>query len=386
MSPTVAFILLLLVFLAWVTLPFIPAIVELVRPRDAAPLSGVGNDSGDLTWFAEGFTRYAETSGLVRELDIRYGSALDEGTLAPAKFEPLTTFTLHDNTNVRVFRNASAARDLVSRPGVPRTGDNAPAGLEDVVVIDVASPLPDHLAVDSEVYARSAFLGGKGVRMRALLAAADATLAADTVVLRWVHARGILRAASGSALFGRATSDAEIRLAPGVQFERMHAPRIVTGSESDEFIPPQPADRVRGEPWARPMTDRITQMSPDTLRIQGDLVIPAGTVVPESLVIQGSLVLEQGARVLGSIKASRSIQLVGSNVVEGALTAREDIHIGEQSVVAGPIIGERALNMQSNSFAGTPNRPTTVTAPEITLASGVTIYGVTAARVSGHTV
>lgn len=385
MTPAIAFLLLLIAFIAWVALPFVPAILELVRPRDASPLSGVGADSGELTWFADGFRRYANAAGLEAELTHRYGAPLDIGMLSPTRIEPLTIFQLRDRTNVRVLRSANAARDLLTLPGVPRAGDRLPDDLRDIIVIDVASQLPEQLAVDRELYARSDFIGGAGMRVRALLASRSADLAVGTTVVRWIHADGPLLVGRGSALFGRATSSTEMRIARDVRFERIMAPRIIIGDEDDEFVPPPTADLLHGEPWARPMTDRITRMSPDTLRVRGDLIVPSGAIVSGNLVVLGALVLERGSQLHGAAKAQRGIQLVGENIVTGSLTAREDMHIGERSRVAGPVIGERVVHVHANAFIGTPHSPTTITAPVIVLTRGATVYGVVAARESGVT-
>ena len=385
MSTVVAFLLLLFAFLAWVALPFLPALLELVRPRDASPLYGVGNDAGELTWFADGFRAYAASVGLSSELDTRYGPPLERGTSAPISLEPLTVFQLRDSTNVRVLRSVNAARELANIPGLPRSGDRPPDDLRDIIVIDVDAQLPDKLAVDRELYARSDFVGGVGMRVRALLASRRADLAVGTIIVRWVHADGQLCVGRGSTLFGRATSRTEMRLARDVRFERIMAPRIIVGSEDDEFVPPPVAELLHGEPWARPMTDRITQMSADTLRVRGDLIVPSGTIVSGNLIVLGSLVLERGSQMHGSAKARAGIQLVGENIVTGSLTAREDLHIGERSRVAGPVIGERVVHVHANAFIGTPNGQTTVTAPQIVLTRGSTIFGAVSAREWGKT-
>jgi len=51
-SPEAAFALLLLALIGWMAIPLLPAVFELLRPRDAAPLNAVGNDAGRLTYRA----------------------------------------------------------------------------------------------------------------------------------------------------------------------------------------------------------------------------------------------------------------------------------------------------------------------------------------------
>lgn len=395
MSPIVVFMLLFLAFLAWVALPFLPAVFELVRPRDASPLTGVGSDAGDLTWFADGFRRYASSSGLLAELESRYGSSpagvtagIDDDTDGKAELvraEPRTTFQLRDKTNVRVMRSGRLTRDFVAVPGRPRVGDREPDDMRDIIVIDVPTQLPEQLTVDCEVFARAAFIGGANMRMRALLAARTADLAIGTVIVRWVHADGALLVGRDSTLFGRATSNTEIRLGLGVRFERIKAPRIIVGAEDDEFVPPPTSDVLHGDPWARPVSDRITQMSPDTLRVHGDLTIPSGVVVSSNLVVMGTLVLEQGSQLQGSAKSRNGIQLKGRNIVTGSLTSVRDVYIGEQSRVAGPVICERLVHVHANAMVGTPQAQTTITAPNVVLTRGAAVYGAVAAREGGST-
>jgi hypothetical protein len=395
MPHVLVFLIVLLAFIAWVSLPFLPAVFELLRPRDATPLTGVGSDAGDLTFLADGFRRYASNSGLLAELDARYGVA-DAGTMMPfdhvtpdapdaARPQPRMTFQLRDKTNVRVLRSDRLTRDIVDVPGRPRVGDRAPDDSRDIIVIDAPTQLPEQLAVDSEVFARADFVGGAEMRVRALLAVRNADLAIGTVVVRWVHADGALLVGRNSSLFGRATSNTEMRLGPGVRFERIKAPRIIVGADDDEFVPPPTASVLHGEPWARPMTDRITRMSADTLRVHGDLTVPPHVVVSSNLVVVGTLTLEQGCQLRGSAKATKGIRLAGANIVTGSLTSMRDIHIGARSHVAGPVIGEALVHVHEHAMVGTPQIPTTITAPRVVLARGTAVYGAVAAREGGST-
>lgn len=80
------FLLLLAATAAWVLLPLIPALRELLRPTDAEPLNAVGHDAGDLTVFADGFRDY-----LARQLPadaIAAGAATREGGAPPSPRRP----------------------------------------------------------------------------------------------------------------------------------------------------------------------------------------------------------------------------------------------------------------------------------------------------------
>ena len=184
MRPDTVFALLLLATLAWIAIPFIPAVMELIRPRDAAPLNAVGQDSGKLTFFATSFVERMTSEGLM-------------GTSVPPR--------LSDGSIVRVHNQVT-----------PLEATKAP--ITDVVVLMDDTPIVAGSAIAAECLARRTFRGGVNCTYRAILGQRDVQLGASSTVLRWVHANGRLDAAAGTQLMGRATSDREILLEAGVRF------------------------------------------------------------------------------------------------------------------------------------------------------------------------
>ena len=205
MSPETVFALLLLATIAWIAIPFIPALSELLRPRDAAPLASVGQDSGLLTYFATSFTERVTNEGLL-------------GTTPPA--------WLSDGSAVRVHS--------AQTPIAPERG-----GTSDVVLVTDETPVPPGVNIAAELFAREVFRGGANGTYRAILGQRDVRLGAGSTVQRWVHANGSLAAATGTRLLGRATSDVSIVLEGGVQFDRLDAPvvRVGDGSAETQILP-----------------------------------------------------------------------------------------------------------------------------------------------------
>lgn len=369
MPVALSFALLLLVTLAWLALPFIPALSELLRPRDATPLEQVGRDAGALTHFADGFRRYLG--------DMALTDTFGETTNGE---QPLTQ--LRDRTPVRVVRSDAAMYALLNAPGTPRTGDSEPQALADLLVVDAPLTLPADMAYEREVYARGDVTGGARSVYRALMADGSATIGADSVVMRWAHADAVLTVSDGTTLTGRATANDELRLGRGVRFQRMLAARIVVGLEERDFTAPFVAESSHTTPW---LPDNGTRMASDTLRIAGDVVMPAGAYASGHLVITGSLVIGEGSRIDGSIKTHGSMTVGTRCVVTGTLAARDAVHIGAECRIGGPVIAEREIVIARDSWLGQPTRPTTVTAPRIVLARGVTVFGAVQARDEGWT-
>ncbi len=335
MSPEIAFLLLLLGTLAWIAIPFIPALMELMHPQDALPLNAVGQDSGQLTYFATSFTERMRSEGLL-------------GTSVPPR--------LSDGTAVRVHNT--------NTPLVPSRQE-----VNDVVVLMDDTPIADGVAIARECLARRTFRGGANSTYRAVLGQRDVQLGAGSTVLRWVHAAGRLEAATGTRLLGRATSDREILLETDVQFDRLDAPMVRVGGGGTLETPILPVTAYT--PY---VPEHAIALMPGYWRVTGDLVIPPDTSVAGSIIVLGNVVVGEGARVEGSIKAHGTMHVKSRAVVIGAVTARGRIVIEDGARLSGPVISETSIIIGA-SVVGVASKRTTVTAPRVELRKGATVYG-----------
>jgi len=353
-SPEVAFVLLLAATVAWFLLPLLPALSELLRPTDIAPLQVVGRDAGDVALFARGFRAYLNRQ--VQNLP----------TDTPAE----VVGTLPDRTPFVRGRRlpdqflAEASRDQ---------------GLDRVVILTAPAAFAGGETFVRELYATEAFAGGPRGVYRAVLGDAGVTLGPRTAVLRWVHARGDLLVGDGSILSGRASADQAIRLGSRVGFDRLAATRIsVTGGASLPELPvPAPVAYAIPESQARPIGDH--------LRIEGDLVIPAAAVLTANLVVTGSMVLGASAHLVGSLKAHGAVRLEDGAHVDGAVVSRRSIETGMRVSVGGPVVSEEEVRLGDGTTVGQPHRPTSIAAPRIELGAGTTVHGLITATEGGIT-
>ena len=345
MPPEVAFGLLLFALVAWMAIPLIPAFNELLRPRDAAPLNAVGNDAGQLTYFAESFAKQAMQEGLL-------------GTMVPAR--------LSDGSPVRAHSQADPIR-AQSKP------------IRDFVVLMDASPLPEGAVLSGECLARLTLNGSPSVTYRALLGQRDVILGPASTVLRWVHARGILEVGERSNLLGRATSDRQITLAPEVSFERMEAGIIRVVGPGTANVPPATTGVYEHfEPG------NADSMGANYWRVYGDLTVPAGCALLGSVIATGNVVVQSGARVTGSLKAHGAMEIEAGAIVTDSCAARSRVMIRSGARVGGPIISEFTVVIEA-AVVGSATIRTTVSAPTIRLLPGAVVYGAVMAAEDGRT-
>jgi predicted acyltransferase (DUF342 family) len=127
------------------------------------------------------------------------------------------------------------------------------------------------------------------------------------------------------------------------------------------------------------------QLSGNARLFHSHCEIPPGAHVTNDLIVRGRLRIGAGARIDGSIKSHGDIDIGTGCVVRGAVVTRRNIQIHPACKIRGPVIAEFRITISPGSIIGTPRQPTTVTAAEIIVDSGVQISGTLWAHEHGHT-
>lgn len=302
-------------------LPLLPAIVELKRRQDIAPLKIEQGYEGNAQYFAESFRRFI--LGAITRDDTRQEFMILEA-------------------------NDSAAWSVCASSGniVPR-----------VVVSEADLKVPDGLNFERELYGGSDIAGGQGNRYRAVLAEGDLRLGKDSTVLRWAHANRV-RVDAGNALFGRITAMDSIEVHSPARFTRLNAPVIRFGA-------------ICGD-WAH------TIRSPAEFSrrvIHGDYRAQPGEHVGDSVVANGFASVSSDAMMMGSVKGGTGVRVDPGAAIHGSLISGQDAEIIGSCYIAGPVIVEGELLIGRDAVIGSSANPTTVTANVIRVQVGACVHG-----------
>ncbi len=351
MTSALAFTGVLAGTLAWITLPLLPAIRELMRPRDAGPLDAVGQDSGDLTFFADSFRHFVHQGG---------HAASTAGTLLP------------DGRRIALLSAADPA------PAVDKgTG---------LLVAQAGTSLPESTECPVEIYGTGDLGIGTGSSVRAAFAEGQLTLSSRATILRWVHGERALAVGDETHLLGRATSRGAVALGRGVLFDRILAPYIVVGEAS---IAPTSLSRDAWELHdARPqfnLPHASAILAPQHWLVDGNLTLPDGHVFRGSLVVRGALRVGAGCEIRGSVKAHKMLTVGKKAVITGTAASRNDILLDEDARVYGPVISEGTVTLAARARVGLPSMPASVSADRIALHRGAEVFGSLSARIAGST-
>jgi hypothetical protein len=340
-------------------LALLPALVEYRWPKDIAPLRVVREFDGNVANFAHGFGSFIETElgTLMRTLDT---DETREGKLKSGE-----NYLLLGKTAVIALRTDDSAHFV---------------GKKIIVGADVIN-VPHNILFSKEIYAGGDFFCGSMAACRAVLTKGHAELARDSAILRWIHAVGALTAAQGAQLFGRASSDTSMRLADGVVFERLHAPKILFGDAME--------DSGCGQQGVLALTDwnpsRKDDMVGDRWRMDGDVVIPvASRCASPIVVVNGSLIVGAASSIQAAIKSNGDLSLGESCHCDDAVVASTRLEVGADCRIKGPLISETVVLLRSGCVIGTAAAPTTITAPRILIEPGAIVYGTVWARERGE--
>ena len=357
-NPTLAVALLFFLACALFMIPMLPAIFELRLKQDAQPLNVVQQYAGDIRHFAHRFGDYVQ------------------------RLSPLLEDCAATGTNSTTKLPGGDECLLLGRNS---TGSAIPAGpkaLTCALVIIAAADLalPDEMTFLKEIYVAEKLIGGEGNTYRAVLGEKDIFLGPSSKVMRWAHAAGAFHASRECDLYGRVSSDRQIVLQSGCVFQRLNAPRIITGSDDSVFSPPN-------APFsASPGSDRSPSMPVERRVFQGDFQIGAGDVVAGDIVARGNVHIGEGATLLGSVKGNKELVIERGAFVGGSLISAGNMRIGPGCRIHGPVIAERGMIIASDTQCGGKEAPTTVSAPQIHVEEGILVFGTLWARDFGQVV
>lgn len=323
---------------AMLALPLTPALLEVRRRADAAPIP-IQQHDGEIANFARSFRRYIEP--LRSELeDCGKAGAIGEGTLPDGRRALLVGQSCFD----RKMRGNSS---------------------DPLVLFAGRTVLADALRFGGDVYAADTIFAGKNEVFRALLAEKDIFLGEGSRVLRWMHAEDSVYLERDCRLYGRLSAEHAVYMWPGCTFERVHAPRIAT--VWDDSVPlarthiATPGSRL-DQPLRR-------------WRIAGDFTLRPGEELQGNLVASSLVRLGDGCRVLGSIKSHRDTLVGAECEIDGSLVSTTRVRIAGESFVRGPVLAEEEVVIGPGTQIGTPEMLTTVSAPRIRVAPGSLIHG-----------
>lgn len=322
------------------TLPFVPAFMEWLRPSDIEPLPISANYASDIDHFAR---------RLLADAEAKTGAGASTGyetfDFVPERLSDM------DWTNAK--QRLISARSLA-----------------------VASPVQ----TTQPLLVKGDISTANGSSFQALYAQGDIDLGSKSQIHDWAHADGAVRLGLGSVALRRISAGVSIELGDDTWFERLSAPTLSFGEDrrptSQTQAPVQTVASFKDLPNA-------VEQTPSLYLVRGDCILPANRRYQGSLIVTGFLSVSAGTTVYGDIKAREGLQIGPNGRVDGAITCEKSIHLWHDAQVLGPVVSESHILVGQNAAVGRLEAPTTISAQIVVAESGSRVHGTVWARELG---
>jgi len=321
-----------LVCLILLTLPFVPAFCEWLRPTDLAALPVSANYTSDIDHFA-------------RRLHTDVSAKLGEGP-------------------------ATGYEDFDFLPGEPGAADWKDASKRLIARSSITQA--NAILSQQPLYVQGDLRAGPASAFSAVYATGDIGLGAESEIHDWAHADGVLRVGRSAIALRRVSAGVAIELGNETWFERLQAPALYFGSR--EGAGPAPYSGSPVEATYASLPDAV-QQTPGLFLIRGNCALPPDSVFRGSLVVTGFLTIGMGTTVVGDIKAREGVSIGYGAQVHGAVTCEKRVYVFKQARAWGPLVSESDVLMGSGAVIGLPDAQTTVSAQNIIVEDGVTVHG-----------
>lgn len=333
--------MMLLLFVAGVllllSLPLLPAVVELVRKSDVTSLGINRLHTGSANVFAENYRKYLEGHGLTGQLPDYWNSRL-------SAWSPLLDKTVEE--------------EVLSASGLV---------------------IPADFSFLKEVYCAGDVETRGSVILRSILAEGDLCLGEQNSVVRWASARNIL-VGRNCTLFGRLVAQDELCFAGPASFQRIQAAVIRLGPPWQQITPMGPYREFDSM-----ALQRTVFCNEDIQRVvvEGNLSLPDHCLLRGHLVVHGTLKIGHGCYIQGSVKASGNVHVGNGVIVEGAMVSDMSVSCLNDCRLQGPVVAERFVYVGSRTVLGSPDSPTSISSSAIRLKLPMLVYGTVWARSRG---
>lgn len=360
------FLFIFVVFFILLLIPFIPAVVELIRPRDALPLFIRMDYSKEPRYFGRSFKGIlknsvsADTSPGIRE--------------------------------VKLSRNEKVEIASSRRIGIGENVDHILYIIGDLVSEDKAR-------LNKEVYVTGDASIGSMNTLRAIACEGRLYLSSNVSIARWADAEGRVEAGDSCDLGINISSGNELRIGRGCKFKRLYGTPIITYS----FEGLCPSNSLKKDIFEniflgvlkglRPFMDSgnidrqstIRAVSDDAWIVDKDcMTVPPLTRVEGNLIVKKDLKVRNGCDIVGSIKTYGDLTLESDVRISENVFSEGDIEIGEYSTIAGDIFSQGGITIKGKARIGSPGEIKSVIGKRrISLGPDVIIYGYVMTEGSG---
>jgi len=330
-----------IIFLFLLLLPFVPAIKELVQPRDAHSLTINMDYSRDPRYFGNSF----------------------KGILKRA----LRTENLSEGTR-QITLSKSETVEIVSKKKISKGNT-----VDHLMYVIGNLTTQENVTLNKEILVDGKVTIGKRSMLRALAAEGKVFLDSKTSVIRWVDAEGEFTANPLCDLGWSISSGKRLKISSRCRFRRLYGMPVQT---CDEALKKEIFD-----------SDQECQEIGNAVIISDKdwTIIPPNTKIDKTLIFKQNLRIKRNCVLDKDVKTYKKLVLEEGVRIKGNVFAENGITTGPCARIFGNIFSQGVIHLGQGSKIGRANATKSVVARgEIVLDKGVVIYGYVVAGKRGR--
>jgi predicted acyltransferase (DUF342 family) len=333
-------IILVLVFLVLLTIPFLPAIMEMVNPKDNKPLFIDQEYTRDPTYVEKKF--------------------LDD-------LKPLLAATVNDRKANAVFKN----RIPVVYHDDFKASDSTK--VDNLLIIENNFSCGKNVSLNQPLYIKGKAEFGEKCNIEIAMVNGDVLIGRDSKINSWISSNSGIKAGKTVSLGDRLTCAGVLQLSEGCTFTNLYAMPIASHNTdlSKGVTLPSAVE------FPKEQREAVSKVNDANWYVSKKLVtIPPYSLVNNSMIIKTDLVLRKGSVVNGDLKVYGKVVLEDDVRIFGELLCIGDVEIGKDCYIRENLFTQSFIVIKSGARFGLPGQHKSVIGKKgISLASNVVIYG-----------
>lgn len=321
----------LLALIAFILIPFLPGIVELLRPKDEKAFALNMNFTKDYKYFGNSFHEILESG-----LRTHHVTEPGEYTLVLSKPE-----------KVRV---------------VESEGVSDKKTIDEILYVLVDFASGSCAQFKKEIYVKGACAIGDRNTLRALYCEGDLVIGEGTTVVRWVDGNGDIEIKEHCRLGISVATHQRLAVARNCSFSRMFGLPIATYKTKLPAVPPP---------------NQVRNISNSTIVItKEEIVIPPLTQIERDIVTHHKIVLREKSFVKANIKSYRDIIIEKGSWIVGNLLSEGNVIIETGCTILGNVFSQGYVELGNAVQVGQEGKIKSIIAKKgVAVEGNVNIYG-----------
>lgn len=335
-------LLIFLFFFFLLLLPFIPGIMELLKPRDSASLSIKMDYKKDPRYFGKFFKNLIETA-------------------VPA--DNLTTgikkIRLSKEENIEVTNS-------IKIPAYKR--------INHILYIKGDIITEEDVQSHKEIFSTGNVCIGRNSIVRAIASKGNISLSHGVNVIRWIDAEGDIVIHKNVNLGVCASSNCQLTLSSDCNFRRLYGNPVIVSELKEDENSGLSNENDKGIVTTAWIIDKR------------QTIIPPFTKVEEPLIIKNALTIRKNSTIKNSIKVYGNLLVEEDVEISGNIFAEKDIKIDKRAFIQGNIFSQSKIYLGRGVKVGRKGGIKSVIGKKaIFLDKGVKIYGYIMTEGDGRT-